>query len=343
MDITTIWNTLLVHPIMNVTLLAYGVINDFGFAIIAVTLVIRMALYPLYVQQIRSQRAMQEVAPAMDELKRKYGKDRQRFAEEQMKLYRERGVNPMAGCLPLLLQLPIFWAVYLYLGSSLDVRHAPWLSFWIDDLSRPDKYYILPIVMCVTMIASTMLTPQPAQADPSMKMQRIMMTWLMPILLTWLFFFSAPSGLVLYWMVSNLVGVAVNEAGTAYVSDRASGHVYRLDPSGTVAVAAHNLDRPVGLAFDPEGRLLNLGCATGHPSFVMSMSFTNQVLAQLELWKRHEDYKPEVYVLPKRLDEEVARLHLEKLGANLSTLTQDQAEYLGVPVEGPYKPDSYRY
>ncbi len=92
-----------------------------------------------------------------------------------------------------------------------------------------------------------------------------------------------------------------------------------------------------------EGRLLNLGCATGHSSFVMSTSFTNQVLAQLELWDNHENYKNEVYVLPKHLDEEVARLHLEKVGAKLTTLTQKQADYLGVAVEGPYKEDSYRY
>jgi adenosylhomocysteinase len=92
-----------------------------------------------------------------------------------------------------------------------------------------------------------------------------------------------------------------------------------------------------------EGRLVNLGNATGHSSFVMSTSFTNQVLAQLELWQRHEDYKHEVYVLPKHLDEEVARLHLEKIGAALTTLTDEQAAYLGVPVEGPYKDDSYRY
>jgi adenosylhomocysteinase len=94
-----------------------------------------------------------------------------------------------------------------------------------------------------------------------------------------------------------------------------------------------------------EGRLLNLGCATGHPSFVMSTSFTNQVLAQLELWAERDTgaYQNKVYVLPKKLDEEVARLHLEKLGVKLTKLTQAQADYLGVPVEGPYKPDLYRY
>jgi len=92
-----------------------------------------------------------------------------------------------------------------------------------------------------------------------------------------------------------------------------------------------------------EGRLLNLGCATGHPSFVMSASFTNQVMAQIELHQNSEKYQKEVYVLPKHLDEEVARLHLDQLGVSLTTLRQDQAEYLGVPVEGPYKPDHYRY
>jgi len=92
-----------------------------------------------------------------------------------------------------------------------------------------------------------------------------------------------------------------------------------------------------------EGRLLNLGCATGHPSFVMSASFTNQVLAQLELWQNPENYKKQVYVLPKALDEEVARLHLDHLGVELTELTPEQAEYLGVPVDGPYKPDHYRY
>lgn len=92
-----------------------------------------------------------------------------------------------------------------------------------------------------------------------------------------------------------------------------------------------------------EGRLVNLGCATGHPSFVMSASFTNQVLAQIELWQNPGKYDHRVYVLPKRLDEKVARLHLEKIGAHLCTLTQEQADYIGVPVEGPYKPDHYRY
>lgn len=92
-----------------------------------------------------------------------------------------------------------------------------------------------------------------------------------------------------------------------------------------------------------EGRLINLGCATGHPSFVMSNSFTNQVMAQIDLWQARDSRETDVYTLDKKLDEEVARLHLDKLGAILTEMTQDQADYIGVPVEGPYKPDHYRY
>ncbi len=92
-----------------------------------------------------------------------------------------------------------------------------------------------------------------------------------------------------------------------------------------------------------EGRLLNLGCATGHPSFVMSNSFTNQVIAQIELFTHTDFYERRVHVLPKHLDEKVARLHLDKLGVKLTKLSEEQAEYLGVPVEGPFKPDHYRY
>ena len=92
-----------------------------------------------------------------------------------------------------------------------------------------------------------------------------------------------------------------------------------------------------------EGRLLNLGNATGHPSFVMSASFTNQVLAQMELWMKGDEYQPGVYILPKHLDEKVARLHLDRIGVKLSKLNTEQADYIGVSVDGPFKPEHYRY
>ena len=98
-----------------------------------------------------------------------------------------------------------------------------------------------------------------------------------------------------------------------------------------------------GVIILAEGRLLNLGCATGHPSFVMSASFTNQVLAQIELWTKGDEYKNEVYILPKHLDEKVASLHLERIGVKLSKLAKEQADYIGVSPEGPFKPEHYRY
>ena len=192
------------------------VFGNYGWAIVGVTVIINLALSPLRFYSSKKMKKAAKHQPKMKELQdrmkklkenpKKNERELQDLQQEQLALMKE--ANPLGGCMPLLLQMPIFWAVYLYLGSSLDVRHAPWV-LWLSDLSRPDPYKILPIVMCVTMIASTKLTPQPASADPSMKMQRVMMTWLMPIMLTWLFFFSAPSGLVLYWMVSNIVGVLI--------------------------------------------------------------------------------------------------------------------------------------
>jgi adenosylhomocysteinase len=91
------------------------------------------------------------------------------------------------------------------------------------------------------------------------------------------------------------------------------------------------------------GRLVNLGCANGHPSFVMSSSFSNQVIAQIELWQNRDRYQKQVYTLPKKLDEKVAALHLDKLGVKLTKLTKEQADYLGIPIDGPFKPDHYRY
>jgi YidC/Oxa1 family membrane protein insertase len=193
-----------------------GLFGNYGWAIVGVTVMINLLLSPLRFYSSKKMKKAAKHQPRMKELQermkklkenpKKYERELQELQQEQLALMKE--ANPLGGCAPMILQLPIFWAVYLYLGSSLDVRHAPWI-LWIHDLSRPDPLKILPIVMCVTMIASTKLTPQPQSADPSMKMQRVMMTWLMPIMLTWLFFLSAPSGLVLYWMVSNMVGVLI--------------------------------------------------------------------------------------------------------------------------------------
>ncbi len=128
-------------------------------------------------------------------------------------------------------------------------------------------------------------------------------------------------------------------------SEAAAGRIKyeEIKPADIGAVDRFTFDNGKSIIVLAKGRLVNLGCGTGHPSFVMSTSFTNQVLAQMELWQRAEQYDVTIHMLPKHLDEEVARLHLGKLGVNLTKLTEEQAEYIGVPVEGPYKPDHYRY
>ncbi len=200
--------------------------HNYGWSIVAVTVIINLMLSPLRWYSSKKMKKAAKHQPRMKELQdkmkkfkenpKKYERELQDLQREQMELMKE--ANPLGGCLPLLLQMPIFWAFFVYLSISLDVRQAPWL-FWVRDLSSPDPYFVLPIIMCVTMIASTKLTPQPATADPSMKMQRVMMTWLMPIMLTFFFFLSAPSGLVLYWMVSNLVGVIIQLAINKFTAE----------------------------------------------------------------------------------------------------------------------------
>ena len=241
MDILTIWNTLLVHPVMNLTILAYSFVRDFGLAVIIVTVAIRLALYPLYVTQIRSQRAMQEVAPAMEELKKKYGKDRQRFSQEQMKLYSERGVNPAAGCLPLLLQMPLLIALYnallqlgcglgpppdnlcpglthdmvesfrypfisnpIPIGAALDTT-AHWLPWIKDGLQHRDPFYILPVMAgLVQLIASVMAMPakQVKSDDPAQRMTQSM-AYTFP-LMTVVIGAQFPAGLTLYWIATTV-------------------------------------------------------------------------------------------------------------------------------------------
>jgi YidC/Oxa1 family membrane protein insertase len=193
-----------------------AIFHNYGWAIVVVTVIINLALSPLrwyssrkMKQAAKHQPRMKEIQEQIKKLKDSPKKNEKQMLElqrEQMALMKE--ANPLGGCLPLLLQMPVFWAFFIYLTVSLEVRQQAWI-FWIRDLSSPDPLFILPIVMCVTMIASTWMMPQPNANDPNLKMQRIMMTWVMPIMLTWFFFFSAPSGLVLYWMVGNVVGVLI--------------------------------------------------------------------------------------------------------------------------------------
>ena len=134
------------------------------------------------------------------------------------------------------------------------------------------------------------------------------------------------------------IGHFDNEIDMAWLNKNYGDTKVEIKPQ----VDQYNIDGKKFLVL-AEGRLVNLGCATGHPSFVMSHSFTNQTLAQIELWNYSEKYENKVYTLPKHLDEKVARLHLEKIGVELDVLNKEQADYIGVKIEGPYKPEYYRY
>lgn len=184
--------------------------GNYGVGIIVVTIALNLFFYPLRRSSTIRMRKASALQPKMRELQEKMKglkKNDPRLQElqmEQLRLMKE--ANPLGGCLPLLLQLPIFWAMFVLLTVSLDVRQAPFVA-WIDDLSSPDRWHVLPILMCASMIISTLMTPAPSN-DPSQRVQRFMMAYVMPVLLTYLFFWRAPSGLVLYWMFSNLVGIA---------------------------------------------------------------------------------------------------------------------------------------
>jgi YidC/Oxa1 family membrane protein insertase len=189
----------------------YSVIPNYGLAIILLTIMVRLVTTPLTMKQMRSMERMRALQPKLAELKEKHPDDRQKQSEEMMQLYRREGVNPLGGCLPMILQLPVFIGLFYALRSSIDLRQAPFVG-WINDLSSPDALFeipgigiplrVLPLIMGATMVLQQKITPM--QADPA---QAKMMMTVMPVMMTVLFY-QFPSGLVLYWMVSNVLAVA---------------------------------------------------------------------------------------------------------------------------------------
>ena len=175
-------------------------VGNWGWAIILLTLSIKAAFYPLASASYRSMAKMKKLAPRMQRLKEQYGEDRMKFQQATMELYKTEKVNPLGGCLPILIQIPVFMALYATLLSAVELRQAPWM-FWIKDLSVADPYYVLPILMALSMFGQSFLNP--SSGDP---MQDRMMK-IMPLVFSFMFFFM-PSGLVLYWVVNNLLSIA---------------------------------------------------------------------------------------------------------------------------------------
>ncbi|WP_269915450.1 membrane protein insertase YidC [Acinetobacter sp. HY1485] len=174
-------------------------VGNWGWSIILLTIVVKMILWPLSAKSYRSMAKMRVIAPEMQRMKEEFGEDRMRFSQEMMALYKKEGVNPLSGCLPMFLQMPIFLALYWVLMESVELRHAPWLA-WIQDLSAMDPWFILPLIMGGTMFAQQMLNPQPA--DP----MQAKVFRLMPIIFT-VFMLFFPAGLVLYWIVNNSITI----------------------------------------------------------------------------------------------------------------------------------------
>ena len=193
------WLTIIAVPLFWLLSWLYQWVGNWGVAIIILTVIIKLIFYPLSEASYRSMAKMRVLAPKLQRLKEQYGDDRQRMQQAMMELYRTEKINPLGGCLPIVVQIPVFIALYWVLLASVELRHAPFM-LWIDDLSTPDPWFILPILMGATMIIQTRLNPEPP--DPiQAKVMKIM-----PIAFS-IFFFFFPAGLVLYWLVNNVLSI----------------------------------------------------------------------------------------------------------------------------------------
>jgi YidC/Oxa1 family membrane protein insertase len=189
----------------------HSFVPNYGLSIILLTILVRAGMTPLTVRQMRSMERMRRIQPLVKEIQEKHADDRQKQSEAMMSLYRQEGVNPLSGCFPLFLQLPIMVGLYSAVRSSIQLRQAPFFG-WIDDLAAPDQLFtvpgidfpvrVLPLLMAASMFVQQKITP--VQTDPA---QARMMLIMMPTMMT-VFFYSLPSGLVLYFMLSNVLAIA---------------------------------------------------------------------------------------------------------------------------------------
>ncbi|MFA7270592.1 MAG: membrane protein insertase YidC [Sterolibacterium sp.] len=194
------WLTVVAAPLFWVLEMFHKLVGNWGWAIIALTVLLKLIFFPLSAASYKSMAKMKLVTPKLTKLKETYGDDRVRLNQEMMELYKREKINPLGGCLPILIQIPVFIALYWVLLGTAEMRYAPWLG-WIHDLSAQDPFYILPLLMGVTMLVQTKLNPTP----PDPIQAKVML--FMPIVFTGMFLFM-PAGLVLYWTVNNLLSIA---------------------------------------------------------------------------------------------------------------------------------------
>lgn len=194
------WLTVIAKPLFWLLSKIHGLVGNWGIAIILLTILLKAVFFKLSATSYRSMAQMREMAPRMQSLKEKFGDDKQKLQQAMMEMYRKEKINPLSGCLPILVQIPVFIGFYWVLLGAVELRHAPFFA-WITDLSAKDPYYILPILMGASMIIQTHLNPAPT--DPiQAKVMKIM-----PVVFS-IFFFFFPAGLVLYWLVNNILSIA---------------------------------------------------------------------------------------------------------------------------------------
>jgi len=223
-----VWDTIIFKPVLNILIvLCSFLFSNFGLTIIALTMIIRGCMYPLTIRQLRSTKAMESLQPKLTELRKKYAKDKQKLAQEQMQLYKESGVSPLGCLVPMLIQMPIWIALYQSIMLALAVAPEGLLNLstylyswpvvysmlpldsnflWLN-LAVPDRFLILPILVGMTMWVQQKMV-SPAAADPKQQSMSGMMLWMMPLLFTFLSL-QFPSGLALYWVTSNLISIVI--------------------------------------------------------------------------------------------------------------------------------------
>jgi len=193
------WLTIIAKPIFWLMTQIHKVLGNWGWTIIALTVLIKLAFFPLSAASYRSMAKMKTVTPKMQSIRERFKSDPAKMNQAMMELYRTEKINPLGGCLPIVVQIPVFIALYWVLLASVEMRNAPWLG-WIHDLAAPDPFYILPVLMAVSMFVQTRLNPTP----PDPIQAKVMM--FMPIVFSVMFFFF-PAGLVLYWVVNNVLSI----------------------------------------------------------------------------------------------------------------------------------------
>ena len=192
--------TILAKPLFWLLDMIHSLVGNWGWAIVLLTLLIKLAFYKLSETSYKSMAQMRKLTPRLQQLKERYGDDRQKMGQAQMDLFRKEKINPLGGCLPILVQIPVFIALYWVLLESVELRQAPWI-LWINDMSTADPYFVLPLLMGVSMFIQQKLNPAPI--DPIQA--KVMMA--LPFVFT-IFFAFFPAGLVLYWVVNNVLSIA---------------------------------------------------------------------------------------------------------------------------------------